>query len=823
VLWTTAGDGTFDDASVLNAFYTPGSNDTAAGSVELTLTANAVDPCVDSVADTVMISIQPAPTVEAGDAQTICADASASLSGSATDYATVSWTTGGDGTFDFPSELDPVYTPGSSDLAAGSVVLTLTANPVAPCATPAADTVTITIQALPTAEAGDAQTICEDASASLSGSATDYATVSWTTGGDGTFDFATELDPLYTPGLSDLTAGSVVLTLTANPMAPCATTAADTVTITIQALPTVEAGDPQTICGDASASLSGLATDYATVLWSTAGDGTFDDATVLNAVYTPGTNDIAGGGVVLTLTANPMAPCATTAADTVTISIQALPTVEAGDAQTICGDASASLSGSATDYATVLWTTGGDGMFDDATVLDPVYTPGSSDIEGGSVELTLTANAVGPCVGSVADTVMITIQPAPAAEAGDPQTICAGETAGLTGQASDYLDVLWTTPGDGTFDDASALNAVYTPGSSDITAGSVVLTLTANPITPCATPEVDTVTITIQALPVPVITGDPLEACDFTTVTLDAGVFDGYLWSTGETTQTIDVTVTGPISGKWSESFVGGEPGGLGNVVHAASAEGLLLGGEWEVTGPTLVDAVEIENTVDGQGNGYIILQTTYDGGTLYVDPELWGADGSMITADIQDYIHTTTFFYVSYEADLPASWTDVSFTATSLDGPELAVTGIATYLNQGTGMPTSWPEFLGGVNEGQWGFMHALTIGVTYDVTVTLGVCEGTDSIVVTADALPDCTITAPITIPAGSGGHVASVRNAGAGAIYTWDLIGNGTIDQDYGYLIEFSSTGTAGDVLTLTVTVELANGCTDTCFADVSVTGG
>ena len=44
--------------------------------------------------------------------------------------------------------------------------------------------------------------------------------------------------------------------------------------------------------------------------WSTAGDGSFDDNTSLNAIYTPGPTDILNGSVLITLsTDDPVGPC----------------------------------------------------------------------------------------------------------------------------------------------------------------------------------------------------------------------------------------------------------------------------------------------------------------------------------------------------------------------------------------------------------------------------------------------------------------------------------------------------------------------------------
>ena len=45
----------------------------------------------------------------------------------------------------------------------------------------------------------------------------------------------------------------------------------------------------------------------------------------------------------------------------------------------------------------MLWSTSGDGAFDDATALTPIYTPGAADIAAGTATLTLTANGNGSC------------------------------------------------------------------------------------------------------------------------------------------------------------------------------------------------------------------------------------------------------------------------------------------------------------------------------------------------------------------------------------------------------------------------------------------
>src|SRR5207237_1917827 len=72
----SGGSGTFSpNATTLNAIYTPSAAEIAAGGVTLTLTTNdPAGPC-PLVKSTMRITINPAATVNAGAAQTVCASA----------------------------------------------------------------------------------------------------------------------------------------------------------------------------------------------------------------------------------------------------------------------------------------------------------------------------------------------------------------------------------------------------------------------------------------------------------------------------------------------------------------------------------------------------------------------------------------------------------------------------------------------------------------------------------------------------------------------------------------------------------------------------
>lgn len=90
------------------------------------------------------------------------------------------------------------------------------------------------------------------------------------------------------------------------------------------------------------------------------------------------------------------------------------PTVNAnaGPNGQICSDETFTCQGNASFYTSVQWTTAGDGAFSNASVLTPVYTPGTNDLLGGSVVLTLTAYDGS---NSNSDEMTLTIDPLPLA------------------------------------------------------------------------------------------------------------------------------------------------------------------------------------------------------------------------------------------------------------------------------------------------------------------------------------------------------------------------------------------------------------------------
>ena len=153
----------------------------------------------------------------------------------------------------------------------------------------------------------------------------------------------------------------------------------------------------------------------------------------------------------------------------------------AGNDVTVCEGDDAQIIGYGMNYETLLWTTSGDGTFDDATIATPIYTPGTQDIENHQATLTLTLNSDGETMTD--DMTVFVIQNVEIENALVDVHYCATDepqpiAVRVTG---DYISFQWLTEGDGTFEDASALETTYTPGLQDIANG---VTLTAFAVSP---------------------------------------------------------------------------------------------------------------------------------------------------------------------------------------------------------------------------------------------------------------------------------------------------------------------------------------------------
>ncbi|MEP7267548.1 MAG: ice-binding family protein [Saprospiraceae bacterium] len=291
------------------------------------------------------------------------------------------------------------------------------------------------------------------------------------------------------------TAGNYSVTITD----ACGTATSAPTAITVVANPTasISAGGPLTFCEGGSVTLT--ASGGGTYLWST---GATTASIVVNASgnYTVTATNAAGctgisAGTAVTVNANPGA------------------TISAGGSTTFCLGENVVLTASA--GSAYLWSTG---------ATSQSITAATS----GNYSVTVT-NASGCSAVSAATTVTVNSLAVPVITANGPTTFCPGGSVILT--SSIASGNLWSTG-------ATTQSIVVT------TAGPYTVT---NQSTCGGTSAATMISVSTGAIPT-ISAGGPLTFCTGGSVTLTSSIADGYLWSTGATTQSITVSATGNYS-----------------------------------------------------------------------------------------------------------------------------------------------------------------------------------------------------------------------------------------------------------------------------------
>ena len=557
--WSTPdGTGTLtSNANDTVAIYTPAPDES--GIVTLVLTAQSNGSCTEVVTDEILLTINAAPTADAGPDQVLCESTDEIiLSGAVTNEASFVWTanlasgSAGSGTFTPNNDVNTTYNPSPTDIASGSLTLSLIAVGLDGCVD-VTDSMIVTFAPQPIVNAGTDACICEGESYDLTNSLPSYlhgVSPEWTIiGGDGTFNGninSNILEPIYTPGAQDIIDGTVTLRLTLDPIDPCSEAISDDVVIEITQAPTVSVVPNFDICEGSFTVTGTTVQNEGLIEWSVVeGTGSLAFENQIEPIYTTNPSDVGAlGPVILKVKVFGQNGCATTSVEEfVTLNINPAGELDAGPNMTICEDLTTHTfanGASSSDVQNLLWIHDGLGSITNGQgTLTPTYTPATG--ETGTITFTVTADEISPCVNALTDTVTLTIIEKPTAEAGESYTTCAGPII-LNGVVGGDVDTIQWSGGNGLFDDpttganvSSNLSTTYYPSIEEIGQGFVSLILTANPIAPCSPAYSDLVTIYLEDAPQ--VDAGPVNAsiCEGDTYLLDqasATNFTSFTWTT---------------------------------------------------------------------------------------------------------------------------------------------------------------------------------------------------------------------------------------------------------------------------------------------------
>jgi gliding motility-associated-like protein len=454
-----------------NPIVTAVNNSTGPVSTNYVLTTS-VSGC-QSV-DTVMVTLNPQPILQINNPPAICSPNKVDL----TSPAITAGSSGG-GIVSYWVDSTALIALTSPNLVGTSGTYYIKATATGGCFD--IDSVVVTVSSSAAiSNAGADVSVCTGDTVQIGSAATLGSTYSWSP--------ATGLisDTVSNPMLTLVNNGATAITtayIVTTSAGGGSCSSSDTVNVTVTPFATANAGSNQTICSTVGATLAGIIGGSASAATWSGGNGIYTPSTTdLNAVYKPSVSEITAGVVTLTLTTDDPAGSCVADTSTVTFTINAPATVNAGLDDTICAGNSVILSGVYGGAATSGMWSGGGGIFTpDSLSANTSYLPTfAEDATGNAVLVFTTDDPSGPCPAQ-SDSVSVYIQTAPIANAGNAQYICNGSIINLSGQIAGSATSATWSGGLGNFVPSNTtLNAVYTPAPSELALDSIVLTLTPN-------------------------------------------------------------------------------------------------------------------------------------------------------------------------------------------------------------------------------------------------------------------------------------------------------------------------------------------------------
>ena len=477
---------TYSWSSNLGGFSSGLANPTVSPTITSTYTVTETITATGcSNSNKVVVTVNPAAAAVAGSSRAICAGSSTTLGAAAVPGSIYSWSSSPAG---FTSTLaNPTVSP--------SVNTTYTVTETTSTGCTNTNSMTVTVNPLPSAVVGNDVVICLNSSATLGSTAVPGNSYSWTSdpAGFNSYDANLSVTPLVT------TTYTLVETIGAT---GCSNT--HSVTVTVKSAPVAFAGADRPICSGTSTVLGSAAVAGNTYSWSS------NPAGFTSAVANPTVSPTVTTAYTLIET-NPVTGCSTS--HTVNVTVNPAATAIAGTDKQLCAGSSVQLGGQPVYGSTYSWSSVPAGFTSSAA--NPTVSPTVT------TTYTITETTAGGCTNS--NSVKVTVNVQPAAIAGADRTICYGSSVNLGAPAVVGSTYSWTS---NTGFTSTLANPTDNPAVT--TTYTLVETNTAGGCT-----GTNTVTVTVVPLAVPTLTSSGTATlCQGTSLVYTTeGHKSSYIWS----------------------------------------------------------------------------------------------------------------------------------------------------------------------------------------------------------------------------------------------------------------------------------------------------
>ncbi len=508
----------------------------------------------------------------------------------------------------------------------------------------------------------------------------------------------------------------------------------DTVKITINPLPVVDAGIDKAICIGSSVLIGGSPSGPAGSTFSWQPSATLNNNTIANPTASPITT------TTYVLTVVNSNGCSKK--DSAVVTINPLPLVNAGNDTSICSGSSVIIGGSPTTpsgTSTYSWSPAA--TLNNATIANPIATP-----IGSPTSYIVTVNDANSC--SKKDTIMVSLNSKPTIVLSNDTAMCIGSCAQLTASG-------------GTIYSWSPINGLNNSNISNPISCTLVPTayvVTVSNALGCA----DTASVQVSINPLPIIDAGPdLWVCIGSGIQLNASGGTSYSWSpsSGLSDPTIFNPIANPLD-TLTYIVTGTDNNGCSNV------DTIMV-----IVNPVVPISIGNDTTICVGDSIQLGGNPTSPAGTTYS----WTPIATLVNPDSSNPIafpSVTTTYYLSVSNDTCSNMDSVTVFVNPLPvanaGVDVAICiGDTAQLSASGGFSYSWtPTNL--VSDSSIFNPLAFPISTSeFIVSITdMNGCKDKDTVLVTVNPLPNVSAGADTSFCFGG----AVQLNASGATSYLW-----------------------------------------------------
>ena len=459
---------------------------------------NALNTCGGPLSTNVVtVTVNPLPLPTIAGPSSVCLNSAGNV------YTTQSGMTG----YTWTVSAGGVITAG-----AGTSAITVTWNTVGPqvvtvsytntsnCTAATPGTYNVTVNPLPVPTITGPASVCMSSTGNIYTTEAGMTGYTWTVSAGGSITAGAGTNAVT---VTWNTAGAQTVSVNYINANACSAATATTYNVTVNALPVPTIAGPASVCVNSTGNIYTTESGMTGYTWTVSAGGNITAGNGTSAITVSWNTT---GAQTVTVNYNNGNGCTAATATVYNVTVNALPVPTISGPASVCLNSTGNVYTTETGMTGYTWTVSAGGNITAGAGTSAITVTWSTT---GAQTVTVNYNNANGCTAATATTYNVTVNALPVPTIAGPASVCVNSTGNVYTTESGMTGYTWTVSAGGSITAGAGTNAVTVTWS---TAGANAVTVNYNNANGCTAATATVYNVTVNALPVPTITG-PASVC----------------------------------------------------------------------------------------------------------------------------------------------------------------------------------------------------------------------------------------------------------------------------------------------------------------------